>query len=446
MSENPGIRSLEAEKAVLGAILQDKDALHAVMDILKPDDFDATAHRRILEAILALQGRGQPPDLVLLSEELRNRGDLDKVGGPAYLGELADSSPAAANVAFYARIVRDKAIARGIVEASRRIIEKAHSMNGDGIDSLTAYAQGEILRAAATGTGPAGAEIRDLVHRTFRGIEERSQKGEALPGLSTGLTGFDALTGGLKPALLYIKAGRPGVGKTAVVVNIARSAAGADGRVVFFSLEMPGSELVQRLLSMETGIDGFRLARGLLSPEEWSRCVRASDALAQLPLVIDDTGGLSIDRLMARARRTKAEKGLALIVVDYLQLVRPSQRWGTREQEVSEVSRSLKALAKELNVPVLATAQLNRGIESRQDKRLNLADLRESGAIEQDADVIAFLQPADDKGDVVELKISKHRQGPTGTVALLFDRKRTQFKDLRAVTDERTAERKDIDG
>ncbi len=421
------IRSLEAERAVLGAVLLDRHALAVALDIVTPGDFDAEAHGRILTAVVTLQDRGQPPDLVLLAEELRNRGDLEKIGGPAYLAELMDSSPSAANVALHARIVREKSITRGVIEAAQRIIQKAHNLNGDGTDALSAFAQKEILTATSAGSGPSGAEIRDLMKQTFRNIEERRERGDTLPGLSTGLKGADTLTGGLKPGLLYIVAGRPGTGKTALALNIARTAAGAGGRVVFYSLEMPKEELSIRLLSSESKVDGHRLSRGYMRETEWPRSVHAADTLARLPLTVDDTGGLPIDRLMARARRTTAERGLALVVVDYLQLVRPSQRWGTREQEVAEVSRSLKALAKELSVPVLACAQLNRGIENRTDKRPTLADLRESGAIEQDADVIAFISRRE--GEPVELSVAKNRQGPLGKIELAFDPQLTKFSE-----------------
>lgn len=429
MSEHPMIRSLEAERAVIGAILQDKDNLNSIMDIIKPDDFDSPAHKRILECLLSLQDRGQPPDLVLLSTELGNRGVLDKIGGPAYLAELADASPVTGNITYYARIVREKAIARRIIEAARRMIARVYEPDGEGTDSLIAYAQEQILTVSRAITGPSGIKIRNAVHHTFKDIEERHQKGTPLPGLSTGFTGVDAVTGGLKQRHLYIIAGRPGSGKTAFVLNIARNVAAVEGQVIFFSLEMSFSELSLRLISAETGIDGHRLSRGILWSEEWPRCGKAVNTLAQLSMEIDDTGGLPIDRLMARARRIKAEEGLVLVIADYLQLIRPFQKWGVREQEVAEVSRSLKALAKELNVPVLATSQLNRAIENRQNKRPTLGDLRESGAIEQDADVIAFLWPVDDSGEDTELIIAKHRQGPTGEVALIFDRKRTQFKD-----------------
>lgn len=441
MPERPEIRSLEAERAVVGAVLLDRQALAVVMDVVTPGDFDAEAHVRILTAVVALQDRGQPPDLVLLAEELRNRGHLDKVGGPAYLAELMDSSPSAANVAHYARIVKEKAVTRGIIEAAQRIIRKAHNLNGDGTDALSAFAQREIITATTAGSGPSGTEIRDLVKATFRGIEERGQQGDALAGLSTGLKGLDAITAGLKPGLLYIVAGRPGTGKTAIALNIGRTVAGAGSRVIFFSLEMPGLELSLRLLSSESKVDGHRLARGYLAEVEWSKSVQAADALAKLPLTVDDTGGLQIDRLMARARRTAAERGLALVVVDYLQLVRPSQRWGTREQEVSEVSRSLKALAKELGVPVLAAAQLNRSVENRTDKRPTLADLRESGAIEQDADVIAFISRRE--GEPVELSIAKNRQGPLGKINLEFDPRLTRFSEPKEEPPQRT--RKDLE-
>ncbi len=426
MHDFPEIQSLEAERAVIGAILLDHTALPVVLDIVSPADFDSMANRRTLEAIISLQDRGQPPDLILLANELKDRGHLDGVGGLVYLSDLRDNTPSAANVAHYARIVREKSITRGIEGAGRRIIHKANNLNGDGADALASFAQAEILKATSAGAGSSGMEIRDLMKQVFREIEAQRERGDTIPGLPTGFTTLDALTGGLKSGLLYIVAGRPGSGKTALALNIARTAAGAGGRVLFFSLEMPAAELARRLLSAESKIDGHRLSRGRMGEAEQLRSVHAAAALAKLPLAIDDTGGLQIDRLMGRARRTKAEHGISLIVVDYVQLVRPSQRWGTREAEVAEVSRSLKVLAKELNVPVLACAQLNRAVESRTDKTPTLSDLRESGAIEQDADVIAFISRPGDDGRV-ELTIAKHRQGPTGKIVLTFDAKLTRF-------------------
>jgi len=421
------VRSLEAERAVLGAMILDAAALPAAMDMLSPSDFDATAHQRIMEAITALSNRGQPADITLIAEELQQHGALDKIGGRLYLAGLLEETPSAANVEHYARIVKDRSVTRELCAAARRIIERTSNQNGDGLEALISFAQKEIMAISSIMTGSSGQEMNDLILRTHREIEKRWQRGDALPGLSTGFPGLDTITGGLKSGLLLILAGRPGTGKTALALNISRCVAGAGCRVLFASLEMPGTELSLRLLSAESGIDGHRLSRGMIGPEEWGQSVKAAVAVAKLPMTIDDTGGLPIDRLMARARRLKAEKGLGLIIVDYLQLIRPSQKWNTREQEVAESSRSLKALAKELAVPVIACAQLNRAIESRVVKHHTLADLRESGAIEQDADVIAFLSTADDVGQLVELSIAKHRQGPTGSISLLFDRKRTRF-------------------
>lgn len=424
--DHPEIRSLEAERAVVGSILIDKNALPVVLDTLTPSDFYVDAHGRILAACIALQDRGQPPDLVLLANELRGRDVLEKVGGATYLSELSDSTPSAANVMHYCRIVKEKAVARAVVEAARRIIEKAHNLNGDGTDALLAYAQREILPISSNGSGGGGKELREIMKRNFAEMEERHRSGNALPGLSTGFPGLDAMTGGAKRGCLLIVAGRPGTGKTALVLQISRKAAGSGLPIVIFSLEMPSAELSQRLLSAETGIDGHKLMRGYLGADQWYSVAASADALARLPITIDDTGGLPIDRLMAGARRLKIEKGIELIIVDYLQLVRPSQKWGTREQEVAEVSRNLKALAKELDCPVICAAQLNRAIEGRTNKTPVLSDLRESGAIEQDADVILFLREADDDGST-EISIGKNRQGPTGKVELMFDKARTRF-------------------
>jgi replicative DNA helicase len=422
----PEIRSLEAERAVVGAILIDRNALAVVLDTLAPSDFYADAHGRILEACIALQDRGQPPDLVLLANELRGRGALEKVGGASYLCRLSDETASAVNVLHYCRIVKEKALVRSVIEAAQRIIDKAHNLNGDGADTLNAFAQKEILSVSASASGSGGADLREILKRSHADMEERYHTGNALPGLSTGISGLDTLTGGLRDGRLYILAGRPGSGKTAFTLNVSRKVVGNVFPVDFFSLEMPSMDLSQRLVSSETGIDGHNITRGYLSPDQWKSVTRTTDALAKLPIWIDDTGGLPIDRLMARARRRKIEKGIRLIVVDYLQLVRPSQKWGTREKEVAEVSRSLKVLAKELSVPVLACAQLNRAMETRTTRTPVLSDLRESGAIEQDADVIMFLREAEDDGST-ELTIAKNRQGKTGRIALIFDKARTRF-------------------
>jgi replicative DNA helicase len=444
MPEYPDIQSLEAERAVIGAVLLDKSALPFVNDIVTPGDFYALANKTVMEAIIFLQDHGQPPDVVLVANELKARGVLEKIGGHVYLSELLDSSLSAANVAHYARIVKEKAVARAVVEAARQIIQRANNQNGNGADSLIAFAQKEILSVSVNGAGTGGMEIREVIKRTFAALEARHERGNTLPGASTGFPGLDALTGGLKPGCLYIIAGRPGTGKTAMALNISWTIARSGERVGFYSLEMPNGELSQRLLSTATGIDSHKLTRCFLSTGQWQTIAGTADALARLPMVIDDTGGLPIDRLMARARRIKAEGGLALIVVDYLQLVRPSQKWGTREQEVAEVSRCLKVIAKELSVPVLACAQLNRAVEARHDKRPTLADLRESGSIEQDADVIAFLKEAEDDG-YTELAILKNRQGPTGKVALVFDKALTKFMEPRRGDNAGVTERKDID-
>lgn len=332
-------------------------------------------------------------------------------------------------MAYYARIIKETAIARALVSAAQRIIEKAHSSNGNETDALIAFAQSEILAISSYEANKQRAlDIRDVVKHVFHDIEERFQQGGTLPGHSTGFASLDSMIGGLKQNLFYILGGRPGDGKTAIALNIARTVSVSGEHIAFFSLEMPRNELVLRLLSGEADVDGHRLARGFIGDTELQRIVSAADIIAKLPLTIDDTGGLPIDRLMARARRIKTERGLGAIFIDYLQLVRPSQKWNSREQEVSEVSRSLKALAKELSVPVIALSQLNRGSVDRPRKTPSLADLRESGALEQDADVITFLSSADDDG-TLDLTIAKNRQGPTGQIQMIFDKSRTKFKE-----------------
>lgn len=411
----------DAEKAVLGAILEDPSALPKVLDALTIDDFYFEAHRATLRAFIELQDTGKPADPVLLVNILNRTGKVD--GAHLFVSELMDRTPSPELAGHYCGLIKDKATTRRIIETAQEIQQRAEGTTTD-IDGLLAYAQKEIMALTTTATAT-GGDMRALIKESFKTLEERYKSGGSLPGISTGFKHLDALTGGLKAGGLYIIAGRPGTGKTAIALNITRSAADAGKSASFFSLEMPSTELTNRLLSSETGIDGHKLSRGYLSYEELDRAASAADTLARLPIIIDDAS-LSVDRMATRARRHKIEGGVDLVVVDYLQLVAPSRRWNTREQEVSEISRILKALAKELSVPVLAGAQLNRDIERRNNQTPTLADLRESGAIEQDADVIMFLLPTDDHGGT-KLTVAKNRQGPTGAIDLIFDKRITRF-------------------
>jgi replicative DNA helicase len=413
----------DAERAVLGAILEDTSILPKVLDAVNVQDFYFEAHKATLRAFIELQEPGKPVPPVLLTDILSRTGKVD--GVHLFVSELMDSTPSTALVGDYCKHIKEKAVTRRIIETAQQIQQRAEETTTD-VDGLLAYAQKEIMSLTATATAT-GADMRTLIKDAFQTLEERYKNGGALPGISTGYKHLDTLTGGLKAGGLYIIAGRPGTGKTAIALNITRKGAAAGKPVSFYSLEMPKGELMTRLISAETEIDGHKLSRGYLSPDELHRAALSADTLARLPVIIDDAS-LSVDRIATRARRHKAEGGVDLVVVDYLQLVPPSRRWNTREQEVSEVSRTLKALAKELSVPVLAAAQLNRDIERRNNQTPTLADLRESGAIEQDADVIMFLAPADDHGGT-ELIVAKNRQGPTGAIDLIFSKRITRFKE-----------------
>jgi replicative DNA helicase len=415
----------DAERAVLGAILEDTSILPKVLDAVNVQDFYFEAHKATLRAFIELQEPGKPVPPVLLTDILSRTGKVD--GVHLFVSELMDSTPSTALVGDYCKHIKEKAVTRRIIETAQQIQQRAEETTTD-VDGLLSFAQQSIMTLSATTSANTGRDMRTLARTAFATIEERKQNGGPT-GITSGFEGLDQLLAGLRPGLFYPVAGRPGTGKTAIALNIARAVAGGGYVVVFFSLEMPSTELTNRLLSSETGIDGHKLNRGYLSDEEWGKAVNATDRIARLPIFIDDAT-LSIDRIATRARRHKAETGLDLVIVDYLQLVPPSRRWNTREQEVSEVSRTLKAIAKELNVPVIAGAQLNRNIENRTTKTPTLADLRESGAIEQDADAVIFIVPKNNDGGT-ELVVEKNRQGPTGSVSLTFDKRTTTFKETR---------------
>ncbi|MHB8764977.1 MAG: replicative DNA helicase [Deferrisomatales bacterium] len=428
--------SLEAECGVLGAILLNNDILTHVAEVVQRDDFYRSGHRLIYEAMVELYERGSPMDLVTVTEALRQKGALEKAGGATHLASLTSQVPSVENAVHYANIVRERSILRRLIWVSTEIANEGYGADSD-VEVFLDRAEQAIFEVTARKTRPAFTRVKDILRDSFAKIEELYAKKDLVTGVPTGYHDLDQLTAGLQPSDLIIVAGRPGTGKTSFVLNIAQHAAISGGLPVgFFSLEMSKEQLVMRMLCSEARVDSHRLRRGMLRDADWPKLTRAAGALAEAPIFIDDTPGISTLDLRAKSRRLKSEHGLGLVIVDYLQLMRGRGNYDVREQEISEISRSLKGLAKELSVPVIALSQLNRGVESRSDKRPMISDLRESGAIEQDADVIMFIYRDDlynkdsaDKG-IAEIIVGKQRHGPTDTVKLAFLAEFTTFENL----------------
>ncbi|MDF1525505.1 MAG: replicative DNA helicase [bacterium] len=428
-------QNLEAERAVLGAILMDNESIYAVMEILDSSAFYQPSHRLIFSTMLELSERGDPIDIVTLAERLRSGGGLDKAGGPDYIPTLADEVPTAAGVVNYATIVREKATLRSLIEASTEIVHNCFETPGE-VDQVLDDAERRIFAISEERIRSGFLSMKEIVKSSFKTIELLYEKKEHITGVPSGFADIDDLTSGFQPSDLIIIAGRPSMGKTAFCLSIAQYASmHKEKTVAVFSLEMAKEQLVMRMLCSEARIDAHRLRSGFLGQTDWPKLSTAAGRLADAAIYIDDTPAINSMEMRAKTRRLKAEKGLDLVIVDYLQLM-SGRRSDSREQEISEISRSLKALAKELGIPVLALSQLNRGVESRVDKRPILADLRESGAIEQDADVIMFIYRDEvynkdtmDKG-IAEVIIGKQRNGPVGTKKLTWLDKYTRFEDL----------------
>ncbi|MFQ3573870.1 MAG: replicative DNA helicase [Thermodesulfovibrionales bacterium] len=430
-------QNLEAEQFVLGAILLDNEALFKANEIIRPDDFYRDSHRRIYNSMISLSSRGEPIDIITLTEELRKNNDLEDAGGLAYLTNLAAIIPTSANVRHHARIVRERAILRSIIQTAHLISEKAYNATSDADDVLD-YAERLIFDIGDKRTNNTFANLKDIVKDTLKTIETLINKRSNVTGIPTGFKDLDDITAGFQPGDLIIIGGRPSMGKTAFALNIAQhSAINTRLPSAIFSLEMSKEQLAMRMLCSEASVDYTKLRKGFLNQTELKRIIRAASTVSESPIFIDDTPAISVMEIRAKARRLKTEqKGLGIIVIDYLQLMKGRSDAERREQEISEISRSLKALAKELKVPVVALSQLNRRVEYTQEKRPNLGDLRESGAIEQDADVIIFLyrdevynKKTPDKG-VAEIIIAKQRNGPTKTIKLTFLHEFTRFVDL----------------
>ncbi len=429
---------LEAEQSVLGGILIENEAINRVTEILDADDFYRDAHRKIFNALINLSERDEPADLITLTNELRKTDQLDSIGGASYLTSLIDSVPTAANIEYYAKIVKEKAILRKLIQTSTEIITQSYEDRGD-VEVFLDEAERAIFEISEKRVRPSFYSIRDIVKESFKTIERLFQKKELVTGVPSGFREIDRMTAGFQPSDLIIIAGRPSMGKTAFCLNIAQYAAIENKiPVAIFSLEMSKEQLVIRMLCSEAHVEGTRLRTGFLNESDWPKLTIAAGNLSEAPIYIDDTAALSILELRAKARRLKSERGLGMLIIDYLQLMKGRTKVESRQQEISEISRSLKALSKELNIPVIAVSQLSRKTEERTGNRPQLSDLRESGAIEQDADLILFIyrdevynrsedNPNKGKAEVI---IGKQRNGPIGKIDLAFLDKFTTFKEL----------------
>ncbi len=428
----------EAEQSILSAILIDNNTLSEVLEILSEQDFYRQAHAKIFKAMVALFERNEPADLVTLTNLLKERGQLESVGGASYLAELVDTVPMAVNASHYAKIVQEKATLRRLIERAASITSKCFEDRGD-VEDVLDFAERSIFDISEDKVKPSFYALGDILTDTYKAVEEAYENKVLVTGIPTGFKGLDEKTSGFQAGDLIIIAGRPGMGKTALALNIVRNASLETGApAAFFSLEMSKEQLSLRMLSAEARIDSSRMRGGFLSESDLARINRAAGALYDIPIYIDDTPAISALEIRAKARRMKLEKGLGLMAVDYLQLMRGRASAERRELEISEISRSLKALAKEINIPVVALSQLNRKVEDRTNKRPVLSDLRESGAIEQDADVIVFIyrdevyhreEDNPNKG-MAELILAKQRNGPIGTVKLAFLETYTRFEEL----------------
>lgn len=430
--------SVEAEQAVLGAMLLKPDAVTTAAEELSADDFYRETHRLIFEAMMELKERTEPVDLVTLTEQLKKADKLAKIGGIPALSLIANSVPTAANVHYHARIVHEKAQLRSLINAATEIAGAAYE-SADEVEDIMDSAEKRILAVSSGKRSKDFVPLQDILLDTLEQIDLRYNNKGSITGLPTGFTELDHLTAGLQKSDLILVAARPSMGKTAFTLNIAAHVVlRAKEPVAFFSLEMSKEQLVQRLLCSEGRIDSQRLRVGELEEKEWGDLIDTANRLSAAPLYIDDTPGITVMELRSKARRLKAEHGLSLIVIDYLQLMqgRGNKNGDNRQQEISEISRSLKALARELNVPVIALSQLSRSVESRQIKRPMLSDLRESGSLEQDADIVMFLyredyyDPETENKNITEVIIAKHRNGPVDTVDLTFLKQFTKFGNL----------------
>jgi len=430
-------QNMEAEQAVIGAALLQPEALITAMERVKSEDFYSTAHQLIFEAMIELGENNQPIDLVTLTAHLQDRGALEEIGGVSYLAKLANSVPTAANVEYYAQIVEEKSMLRRLIRTATNIVSDGYA-SADDVSSLLGDAEKKILEISNRRSSSGFISIRDVLMEVFEKVEFLYANRGGTTGIPSGFVDLDRMTAGFQRSDLIIVAARPSVGKTAFALNIAQNVGvRAKETVAIFSLEMSAAQLVQRMICAEANVDATRLRTGNLEPDDWEKLTMAIGSLSEANIFIDDTPGIMVSDIRAKCRRLKKEKGLGMILIDYLQLISGRGKAGeNRQQEVSEISRTLKQIARELEVPVIALSQLSRGVEQRQDKRPMMSDLRESGSIEQDADIVSFLYRDDyydkesEKKNIIEIIIAKQRNGPVGTVELVFLKNFNKFVNL----------------
>lgn len=429
-------QNIDAEKAVLGAMLIADEAIGVAIEHLDSFYFYNTSHQQIFTAVKSLYADRKVVDLITLSEYLKNNALLESVGGSASLAELANIVPSAANVKYYVDIVKEKGIQRQLIKNATEIITKSYATGVD-VNELVDEAERLIFDIASSKQKQQAVQVKEIVKTTIEKIDQLYQRKEHITGVTSGFIDFDKMTSGLQRSDLIIVAGRPSMGKSALAMSMAENACiQANVPVAVFSLEMSKEQLVQRMLCSQAQVDANKVRTGFLSPSDWPQLTKAAGKLSSIPMFIDDTPAISVLELRAKARRLKTQHNIGLIVVDYLQLMQAAIRSESRQQEISEISRSLKALARELNVPLIAISQLSRAVESRQDHRPQLSDLRESGAIEQDADVVVLLMreeyynPTDENRGIAEAIIAKQRNGPTGSVKLKFFKEFIKFVNL----------------
>jgi replicative DNA helicase len=427
-------QDLHAEQSVLGSMLINKDAIADCLEAVKAHDFYRPAHELIFDAVLDLFGRGEPADAITVADELGKRGDLTRIGGQAYLHQLIQSVPTAANAGYYAEIVHERAVLRRLVEAGTRIVQMGYAQGEGDIDDIVNRAQAEVYSVAEKRGGEDYNVLGDLLNETMEEIEAASGRTDDLVGVPTGFIELDELTNGLHPGQMIVVAARPAVGKSTLGIDIARAAAIKHNMAAaVFSLEMSRTEITMRILSAEATIQLQDLRKGLKNQEQWTKLARIMGKISNAPLFIDDSPNMSLMEIRAKCRRLKQQHNLRLVVIDYLQLMSSGKKVESRQQEVAEFSRALKLLAKELEVPVIAISQLNRGPEQRTDKRPQMSDLRESGSIEQDADVVILLHrdrsdpERDGEADVI---VAKHRNGPTKDIVLAFQGHYSRFNNM----------------
>ncbi len=429
--------NIEAEQAVLGAVFLEPEAMSTAAEHLLPEDFYRASHQRIFEVMLTLSDRGEPIDLVTVTTALSNNKVLDEVGGVSYLSDVADSVPTAANITYYTKIVSEKSTLRGLIRTATNIVTSGYAEE-ENIEDVLNSAEKDILEVAQRKNSGAFKNIKDVLIDVYDNIEQLHNSDGNITGIPTGYRDLDHITSGFQRNDLIIIAARPSMGKTAFALNIAQNVAvHTDENVAIFSLEMGADQLVSRMLCAEGNIDAQRLRTGHMEADDWNKLTMAMGSLSNAGIYIDDTPGIRVSEIRSKCRRLKQENGLGMILIDYLQLIQGSANSKeNRQQEVSEISRSLKGLARELNVPLIALSQLSRGVESRQDKRPMMSDLRESGSIEQDADIVGFLYRDDyydqesENQNIIEIIISKQRNGPVGNVELAFVKEYNKFVDL----------------